>query len=78
MSYTVINNSLLRELDVKGNTQLLLIHLISYESKEFGYAYPTLPTLLKDTGLSRNTILKCLNELEGKGYIKRVFGTCRI
>ena len=29
MSYTVINNSLLRELDVKGNTQLLLIHLIS-------------------------------------------------
>ena len=72
MSYTVINNSLLRELDVKGNTQLLLIHLISYESKEFGYAYPTLPTLLKDTGLSRNTILKCLNELEEKGYIKRV------
>ena len=72
MSYTVIDNSLLRELDVKGNTQLVLIHLISYENKEFGYAYPTLPTLLKDTGFSKSTVLKCLNELEEKGYVRRV------
>ena len=44
---------------------------MTYENKE-GFAYPSQPRLIEETGLSKNTLLKCLNELEEKGYIKRV------
>ena len=72
MSYTKINNDLLRLGDLKANTKILLLVLISYENEVEGYSYPSQSRLLKETSLSKATLLKCLNELEGKGYIKRV------
>ena len=72
MSYTKINNDLLRLGDLKANTKILLLILISYENEVEGYSYPSQSRLLKETSLSKATLLKCLNELEGKGYIKRV------
>lgn len=72
MSYTVIDNDLLRSEDLKANAKILLLILLSYENKEDGFAYPSHSRLIKETGLSKATLLKCLNELEEKEYIKRV------
>lgn len=72
MSYTVIKNDLLRSGDLKANTKILLLILLSYENKEEGFAYPSHSRLIKETGLSKVTLLKCLDELEEKGHIKRV------
>lgn len=72
MSYTVIKNDLLRSGDLKANTKILLLILLSYENKEEGFAYPSHSRLIKETGLSKVTLLKCLDELEEEGYIKRV------
>ena len=73
MSYTKkITNELIRSENLKANTKILLLVLMTYENKEDGFAYPSHSRLMKETGLSKNTLLKCLNELEEKGYIKRV------
>ena len=72
MSYTKIKNDLLRNGELKANTKILLLVLISYENELEGYSYPSQTRLIKETGLSKKTLLKCLNELEEKGYIKRV------
>ena len=72
MSYTPsITNELIRDKSLKANTKILLLVLMTYENKE-GFAYPSQPRLIEETGLSKNTLLKCLNELEEKGYLKRV------
>ena len=72
MSYTPsITNELIRDKSLKANTKILLLVLMTYENKE-GFAYPSQPRLIEETGISKNTLLKCLNELEEKGYIKRV------
>ena len=72
MSYSKINNNLLRSGELKANTKILLLVLMSYENEIEGYSYPSQTRLLKETSLSKTTLLKCLNELEEKGYIKRV------
>ena len=72
MSYTVIKNDLLRSNNLKANTKILLLVLLSYENKEEGFSYPSHSRLIEETGLSKTTLLKCLNELEEKRYIKRV------
>ena len=72
MSYSKINNNLLRSGELKANAKILLLVLMSYENEIEGYSYPSQTRLLKETNLSKTTLLKCLNELEEKGYIKRV------
>ena len=75
MSYTKkITNELIRSENLKANTKILLLVLMTYENKEDGFAYPSHSRLMKETRLSKTTLLKCLNELEEKGYIKRVKG----
>ena len=68
MFYTKINNDLLRNENLKANTKILLLVIMSYESKE-GYSYPSHSRLIKETGLSKSTLIKCLKELEELGYI---------
>lgn len=73
MSYTKkITNELIRSENLKANTKILLLVLMTYENDNEGYSYPTHDQLIKTTGLSKNTLIKCLNELEEKKYIKRV------
>ena len=52
MFYTKINNDLLRNENLKANTKILLLVIMSYESKE-GYSYPSHSRLIKETGLSK-------------------------
>ena len=68
MFYTKINNDLLRNENLKANTKILLLVIMSYESKE-GFSYPSHSRLIKETGLSKPTLIKCLKELEELGYI---------
>ena len=68
MFYTKINIDLLRNENLKANTKILLLVIMSYESKE-GYSYPSHSRLIKETGLSKSTLIKCLKELEELGYI---------
>ena len=68
MFYTKVNNNLLRNENLKANTKILLLVIMSYESKE-GYSYPSHSRLIKETGLSKSTLIKCLKELEELGYI---------
>ena len=72
MSYTKVKNDLLRSESLKANAKILLLVLISYENETEGYSYPSQTRLLKETGLSKTTLLKCLNELEENKYITRV------
>ena len=73
MSYTKkITNELIRSENLKANTKILLLVLMTYENDNEGYSYPTHDQLMKTTGLSKNTLIKCLNELEEKKYIKRI------
>lgn len=69
MSYTVIENDFFDNNSLKINTWAVLMFLLRYENKDKGYAYPSQSMLLKKTGLSKVTLLKCLNELEERGYI---------
>ena len=72
MSYTQeITNELINYEGLKANTKILLLVLMTHRNREKGYAYPSQSTLIKKTGLSKNTLLKCLDELEKEGYIKR-------
>lgn len=73
MSYTKkITNELIRDEKLKANIKVLLLVLLTYENEDIGYSYPSQTRLIKETGLSKVTLLKCLNELEEKGYITRV------
>ena len=72
MSYTKLKNDLLRSENLKANAKILFLVLISYENETEGYSYPSQTRLLKETGLSKTTLLKCLNELEENKYITRV------
>ena len=70
MSYTKnITNELIRDKNLKANTKILLLVLMTYENSETGYSYPSHSRLKEETGLSKVTLLKCLNELEERGYI---------
>ena len=51
---------------------MFLLVLLTYENEDIGYSYPSQSRLIKETGLSKVTLLKCLDELEEKGHITRV------
>ena len=73
MSYTpTITNEILRYDGLKTNTKMLLLILMTYENSDVGYSYPSQVKLMEQAGLSKSTLLKCLNELEEKKYIRRV------
>ena len=52
--------------------RFLLITLADFESVEEGYAYPSLSTLVEETGFNKATITRLLGKLEDGGLIIRV------
>jgi len=51
------------------NEKFLLIMLANYASNDDGECFPAIETLMRDTSLARNTVRKCINSLQTKGYI---------
>jgi DNA-binding MarR family transcriptional regulator len=45
--------------------------LIDYANNENGKAFPSIKTIMEETGLSKGTVDTCLDELEGLGLIQR-------
>ena len=75
MAYTIIDNDIVINKDLKVTQKIVLIAIMSYVNKEEGYAYPSQATLMKDTCIKdKNTLIKAINELEEKGYIKKLIG----
>ena len=68
MFYTSLKNEVGRNGDLSGNAFKLLFVIASYESKK-GYSYPSHARLMKEVGLSKSTLIKCIKELEELGYI---------
>ena len=52
--------------------RFLLITLADFESVEEGYAYPSLATLVEETGFNKRTVTRLLGKLEDGGLIIRV------
>lgn len=75
MVYTIIDNEVIRNKDLRFTTKIVLIVILSYYNKEKGYSYPSQKTLMEDTCIKdKNTLIKAINELEEKGYIRRSVG----
>lgn len=74
MSYTIVDNEIIRT-DLKATPKIVLIAILSYYNKEKGYSYPSQKTLMEDACIKdKNTLIKAINELEEKGYIRRSVG----
>lgn len=70
--YTIIINDLLEDENLNIQEQSLLVALISYHSKEKGYAYPSYKQLKLRSKLKDNrTLIKTIDSLIGKGYIAK-------
>lgn len=51
------------------NEKFLLIMLANYASNDDGDCFPAIETLMRDTGLARSTVKKCIVNLQEKGCI---------
>ncbi len=72
MYYTKIQNRVIRDNDLKPNEKIVLIILMSYNNKGFGYSYPSISTIMQNANIkNRNTVIKIIKELEKKGYIRK-------
>src|SRR5690554_3106445 len=69
--WSSVPNWVIRSDKLHGSEKLLYIALLN-RSNSKGECWPSLATLEKEVGVSRNTILKKLRALESKGLIRRV------
>lgn len=70
-SYTIIDNDIWKDNNIKGYEKLVLIYLIRNFNVNYGYSFPIREQILEATGISKDTLNKVLNSLEEKGYITR-------
>lgn len=72
MAYTIIDNDLLENENLKIQEQSLLIALLSYYNKKKGYSYPSYKQLKKRSKIKHDmTLINTINSLENKGYITK-------
>ena len=70
-SYTIIDNDIWKDNNIKGYEKLVLIYLIRNFNVNYGYSFPLREQIQEATGISKDTLNKVLNSLEEKGYITR-------
>ncbi|MFR2389130.1 helix-turn-helix domain-containing protein [Intestinibacter bartlettii] len=70
-SYTIIDNNIWEDHNIKGHEKLVLIYLVRNFNVNYGYSFPTREQIQEATGISKDTLNKVLNSLEEKGYITR-------
>lgn len=79
-NYLFIKHSVLEyifKLDINASSKLLLVYLLKNISLDLRHLYILTPyeKLVKELGLSKPTIVKCLKELNSKNIIKLHSGT---
>ncbi|MCB5745363.1 helix-turn-helix domain-containing protein [Intestinibacter bartlettii] len=70
-SYTIIDNDIWKDNNIKGYEKLVLIYLVRNFNVNYGYSFPLREQIQEATGISKDTLNKVLNSLEEKGYITR-------
>lgn len=71
---TVISNNFIRNTKLSSQARFIYITLKSFTTPYNSVAFPSLPYLENLIGLSINTVIKYLNELEKKGYMEKKQG----
>lgn len=70
-SYTIIDNDIWEDHNIKGHEKLVLIYLVRNFNVNYGYSFPTREQIQEAIGISKDTLNKVLNRLEEKRYITR-------
>lgn len=70
-SYTIIDNNIWEDHNIKGHEKLVLIYLVRNFNVNYGYSFPTREQIQEATGIGNNALNRALNSLEEKGYITR-------
>lgn len=70
-SYTIIDNDIWKDRNIKGYEKLVLIYLVRNFNVNYGYSFPTREQIQEATGIGNNALNRALNSLEEKGYITR-------
>lgn len=70
-SYTIIDNDIWKDNNIKGYEKLVLIYLVRNFNVNYGYSFPTREQIQEATGIGNNALNRALNSLEEKGYITR-------
>ncbi len=58
--------------NVSSSSRTVYRALLHYANRETWSCFPSIKTIAKDTGMSRSTIMRCLNELEKENLILRI------
>lgn len=70
-SYTIIDNAIWKDHNIKGYEKLVLIYLVRNFNVNYGYSFPTREQIQEATGIGNNALNRALKSLEEKGYITR-------
>lgn len=68
--FTMVYNDFLHSELLKPNERLIFIYLKMHSDSKTGQSFPSLNTLSKETGLSKRTVQRGLDELQEKGIIR--------
>ena len=58
--------------NVSSSSRTVYRALLHYANRETWSCFPSIKTIAKDTGMSRSTIMRCLNELEKENLRLRI------
>jgi len=68
----MVENEVLRDLDLVAMDKAIYAILCSFANLANATAWPSISTLMKLTGASKNTVLNSLRKLESKEYIVKI------
>ena len=68
--YTIVENAVLEDKTLPSDAKLLYVYLSKYACNK-GECWPSIETLVENSGISKRQILRMLQVLEEKGYIVR-------
>lgn len=71
MSYTVIDNGIFEDTNLKHTEFRVLAFLIRNYNTSMGYSFPTREQIIKSCKMNKDTVGSVLKSLEEKGYITR-------
>lgn len=71
MSYTVIDNGIFEDENLKHTEFRVLAYLIRNYNTSMGYSFPTREQIIKSCKMNKDTVGSVLKSLEEKGYITR-------
>lgn len=71
MNYTVIDNAIFEDENLKHTEFRVLAYLIRNYNTSMGYSFPTREQIIKSCKVNKDTLNNVLKSLEEKGYITR-------